>query len=125
MYTLHSSKGAHHDVRAANICWQHNSRQSEAVVVDLSTCGPVDTSPSIKLKDWTPLGLGAEHQDIPTLSPVGAYTQYSDMHQIGLMLSNFSKGLPWESNSNDFCQALQSKQLTASQMLVHAYLNHA
>lgn len=125
MYTLHSSKGAHHDVRAANICWRHNSRQSEAVVVDLSTCAPEDTSPSIKLKDWTPLGLGAEHQDIPTLSPVGAYTQYSDMHQIGLMLSKFSKGLPWESNSNDFCQALQSKQLAASQMLVHAYLNHA
>ncbi|DBA97037.1 TPA: hypothetical protein ACH3X1_014818 [Trebouxia sp. C0004] len=99
MYTLHSSKGAHHDVRAANVCWQHKSRQSEAVVLDLSTCGPEDTSPSIKLKDWNPLGLGAEHQNIPTLRHVGVYTQYSDMHQLGLMLSKFSKGLPWESNS--------------------------
>ena len=63
-------------------------------------------------RDWV-----TERQNIPTLSNVGAYTQYSDMHQIRLMLSKFSKGLPWESNSNDFCQALQSKQ--------HAYLNHA
>ncbi|DBA92092.1 TPA: hypothetical protein ACH3X1_015821 [Trebouxia sp. C0004] len=81
--------------------------------------------PSIQLKDWTPLALGAQHQNIPSLSHVGAYTQYSDMHQMGLMLSKFSKGLPWESNSNYICQALQSKQLTASQMLAHAYLHHA
>lgn len=122
LYTLHSKKGAHHDVRAANVCWRHNSRQSEAVLVDLSTCGPLDTCPSIQLKDWTPLGLSTEH---PTLSRIGAYTQYSDMHQMGLMLSKFSKGLPWDSNSNDICHALQSKQLTAAQMLSHAYLQHA
>lgn len=75
--------------------------------------------------DWTPLALGAEHQNISTLSRVGAYTQRSDMYHMGLMLSKFSKGLPWESNSNNICQALQSKQLTASQMLAHAYLHHA
>ena len=125
LYTLHSNKGAHHDVRAANVCWRHNSRQSGAVVVDLSTCGPLDTCPSIQLKDWTPLGLGTEHQNIPTLSHDRAYSQYSDMHQVGFMLSKFSKGLPWESNSNDICQALQRKQLTASHMLTHAYLHHA
>ena len=90
-YTLHSSKAAHHDVQAANVCWRHNSRQSEAVVLGLPTFGPLNTSPSIKLKDWTPLGLGTEHQHIPTLSHVGACTHYSDMHQTGLMLSNFSK----------------------------------
>ena len=124
--TLHSNRGAHHDVRAANVCWRHNSRRSEAVVVDLSTCGPLDTCPSIQLKDWTPLGSSStEHQNIPTLSHVGAYTQYSDMHQMGFMLSKFSKGLPWASNSNDICQALQSKQLTASQTLAHPYLHHA
>lgn len=122
LYTLHSKKGAHHDVRAANVCWRHNNRQSEAVLVDLSTCGPLDTCPSIQLKDWTPLGLSTEH---PTLSRVGAYTQYSDMHQMGFMLSKLSKGLPWDSNSNDICHALQSKQLTAAQMLSHAYLQHA
>ncbi len=123
--TLHSNKGAHHDVRAANVCWRHNSRRSEAVVVDLSTCGPLDTCPSIQLKDWTPLELSTEHQSIPTLSHVGEYTQYSDMHQMGLMLSKFSKWLQGENNSIDICQALQSKQLTASQMLAHPYLHHA
>lgn len=35
LYTLLSNKGAHHDVWAANVYWQHNSRQSEAVVVGL------------------------------------------------------------------------------------------
>lgn len=123
--TLHSNNGAHHDVRAANVCWQHNSSRSEAVVVDVSTCGSLDTCPAIQLRDWTPTRLGTVRQhDNPTLNSSGAYTQFSDMHQMGFMLTKLSKGLPWERNSKEMCEVLHSKQLTASQTLAHPYIHH-
>lgn len=123
--TLHSNSGAQHDARAANVCWRHNSRLSEPVVIDLSTCGPLDTCPAIQLKDWTPIELGTEQQNTPTLSSAGAYTQFSYMHQTGFMLTMLSKGLLWEKSSKEICQALQNKQLKASQMLAHPYLHDA
>lgn len=119
LFTLHSHDGAHHDVRAANVCWQHNSRRAEAVLVDLSTLGPVNTRPLVSLKDWIPQGV---HMTC-TLSTVGTYTQHSDMHQMGIMLSKLSTGMPWEGSSIAFCQALQNKQLTASQAMAHPYLS--
>lgn len=125
LWTLHSNQGAHHDVRAANVCWRHSSSRSEAVVVDLSTCGPLDACPSIQLKDWNSLLNSTEHEGTLTLDNTGAYTQHSDMHQMGFMLRKLGKGLPWGSHSNDICQALQTKQLTASQTLAHSYLCHA
>lgn len=127
LFTLHSSGGAHHDKRAANVCWRDNSQRLEAVVVDLATSGPLNTHPTIQLKDWTPLALCADADGLitPTLSRDRAYTEHSDMRQMGFMLTTLSKGQQWEGNSTAFCRELESKQLTASQVLAHAYLTHA
>lgn len=112
--TMHSRHSDYRDVWAANACWQNNSRQSEAVVVDPSSgMGPLDTCPPIQLQKLDALGI--EHPEHgPLMSHARAYTQYCDMHLMGFMLSEVSKELPWGSNSKDICQVLQSKQLTAS-----------
>ena len=121
LHALHVAGGVHHDVRAPNVCWQQTSARTDAVLVDLSTCGPADKNPQADLKDWTPRGSAAG-PDLPTLNDLGAYDEYSDMRQCGLMLFKLSQGQSWQSSSHLFCQALLAKRCTSSEALAHEYL---
>ena len=119
LQTLNDRNGVHHDVRAPNVCWKANAGRGAAVLVDLSVCGPASKEPTISLKDWSDAGHGSAQS---TLNDAGAYNHLSDMHQLGVMLTQLSRQQVWADSSRAFCIALQNKQLTASQALDHPYL---
>lgn len=120
LQTLDSRNAVHHDIRAPNVCWKANALRRAAVLVDLSLCGPASKElPTIKLKDWSDGGHGRTQS---TLNHAGGYDHLSDMHQLGVMLTQLSRQQAWADGSTTFCLALQNKQLTATQALAHPYL---
>lgn len=125
LQTLHENGGVHMDVRAANVCWSLRTDHSAVTLIDLTLCGQANCRPSVQHVDWQWLEAGkGDSSGGVTLGDGGVYDQFSDMHQVGIMLGRLcSREAEWSASCKNFCKKLLKKQLTAQQALSEPWLD--
>ncbi|BDA47171.1 hypothetical protein COCOBI_10-0160 [Coccomyxa sp. Obi] len=110
---LHDNDLVHCDVRAPNVVWFDNAGSS-VVLVDLDMACKVGTAMPEQhtVRGW----------DVGTLDVRGRYGKASDVYAAGKLLKRLAADQPWAESAAGFCDALISKQVTASGALAHGYL---